>query len=177
MSRVRVSFGAIAVFGALLTPLSQIAPVAAQPGPTPAMTCHESGTVSWTAPGIGSLPTTVQWQAALDLSGCSGPAVDKGLPTPVRIRSGGTEVAACDGDVSAHTGAGEIAWSDGSTSKMSQGVNVQSKSMGGGHGVFPVTITSGTYSGHLATDDDNVTPSGTCPGLTKAELTGTLSVF
>ncbi|MTE16665.1 hypothetical protein [Nocardia aurantiaca] len=170
----------VAVFGVLLATPPLITQGAALPIPVPqaTMNCQESGSVSWAAPGIGNVPATIEWNAGIDFTNCTGPAVDQGHPTPVHLSEHGTELVSCDGDVSGHSGTGEITWSDGSASEMSAGVNVQSKSAGGGHGAFPITILTGNYAGHAATDDDTVTPSGqSCPGVTKATLTGTLSIF
>ncbi|WP_153807512.1 hypothetical protein [Nocardia sp. SYP-A9097] len=170
----------VAVFGVLLAAPPLITHGAALPIPAPqaTMNCQESGTVSWAAPGIRNEPATIEWNAGIDFTNCTGPAVDQGHPTPVRLTEKGTELVSCDGDVSVHSGTGEITWSDGSTSKISAGVNVQSKSAGAGHGAFPITILTGNNVGHPVVDDNTVTPSGqSCPGLTKATLTGTLSIF
>jgi hypothetical protein len=173
--------GTVAAFGVLLATPPLITRSAALPLPVPAtlMTCHESGMVSWAAPGIGSELATVAWNAAIDFTDCRGPAVDQGRPTPVRMNEKGTELVACDGEVSAHSGTGEITWSDGSISKISAGVNVQSKVAGAGPGTFPVTFLTGNYADHLATDDNTVAnaPGQSCPGLTEATLTGTLSIL
>lgn len=170
----------VAVFSVLLATPSLITCSAASASPVPGaiMKCQESGTVSWAAPGIRTLPATIAWNAEIGFTGCAGSAVDAQRPTPVHLSQRGTELVSCDGDVTVHSGTGEITWSDGSVSKISSGVNVQSKSAGAGPGVFPITILSGNYVGHPAIDDNTVTSSGqSCPGLTEATLTGTLSVF
>ncbi|WP_328407170.1 hypothetical protein [Nocardia sp. NBC_00403] len=172
--------GTVAVFGVLLATPPLITHSAALPSLAPGaiMICQESGAVSWAAPGIRNEPATIEWNAGIDFTDCAGPAVDEGRPTPVHVSETGTEFVSCDGEVSVHSGTGEITWSDGSTSKISAGVNVQSKSAGAGPGVFPITILTGNYVGHPATDDNTVTASGqSCPGLTEATLTGTLSIF
>ncbi|WP_327139725.1 hypothetical protein [Nocardia sp. NBC_01327] len=171
--------GTVAVFGILLATPPLITHGAALPltAPTATMTCQESGTVSWAAPGIGNEFSTIAWNAGIDFTNCTGPAVDQGRPTPVRLTEKGTELVSCNGDVSVHTGTGEITWSDGSTGTISAGVNVQSKTAGGGHGAFPITILTGNFAGHPATDDDTVTPGQSCPGLTKATLSGTLTII
>lgn len=171
--------GTVAVFGALLVTPPLITHSVALPTPKAIMTCRESGTVSWAAPGIGNGPATVKWNAEIDFTGCTGPAVDEKRPTPVHVSESGTEFVSCDGDVSVHTGAGKVTWSDRSTSEVSAGVNVQSKSAGQGHGAFPITIRTGNYANHTATDDDTVAAASgqSCPGLTEAALTGTLSIF
>ncbi|MFD3426211.1 hypothetical protein [Nocardia fluminea] len=155
--------------------------IAAPPGnrtAEPIITCAENGTVTWSGSGLGEQPSKVEWTAATEFTDCTGPTVDRGEPYPVSMDEAGTEVASCDGKVNVHQGTGTITWSDGSTSRISsKSAGNQSKSKGSGPATFPITIDSGTYAGHTASDDNTVITEQSCPGVTEASLTGTFTVY
>ncbi|MBF6196177.1 hypothetical protein [Nocardia implantans] len=141
------------------------------------ITCTEQGTVHWAGSGLGAIPSRIEWTATTRFTDCMGSAVDEGKPYPVSMDEQGFEVASCDGKVSVHQGTGTITWSDGSTSTISSAAaGNQSKSKGSGPALFPIVITSGTYAGHTASDDNTVSTAQSCPGVTEAKLTGTFTV-
>ncbi|QIS21396.1 hypothetical protein [Nocardia terpenica] len=170
---------ALAVALSAFTALSWV-PLAGAANAAGMLSCTETGTVTWSPPGIGTLPSTVNWSDKISFSNCSGTAVDQGLPIPVSEEDQGTEIANCSGTVDAHTGTGTILWNDGTSSKVSSTAISQSKQNGTGPGNFPIRILTGNYRGKSATDSDTVTasdnPSGPCPGLTSATLDGTFTI-
>ncbi|MGW0248535.1 hypothetical protein ACWDYH_18070 [Nocardia goodfellowii] len=174
--------GAVVLASASLGVIPFAAPGVADPsGKKPAdaiITCTGNGTVTWAGSGLGDKPSNVEWKATTQFTECKGLAVEMGEPHPISMDEQGTEIASCDGKVNVHQGTGTITWSDGSTSRFSsKAAGNQSKSKGSGPATFPITIDSGTYARHTASDDNTATTDQSCPGVTQAALTGTFLVF
>ncbi|WP_194834774.1 hypothetical protein [Nocardia sp. XZ_19_369] len=180
MSHSYRSTGAAILAGAVLGACILAAPSSARPDPAgddARITCKESGQVTWLNVGIGEEALPVGWQATILFSGCSGPDISLTKPKPVSMAIAGTEQVACDGPVEEHKGTGAITWSDGTTSKISQTSEGQTKTDGSGPGDFPIKIESGHFKGHEAVDSNDVQVEGTCPGVTAGVLTGEFYIF